>query len=87
MNYVNVCTPATLHMMAERLPITKANLTQIDGFPDHKYAKFEGLKFLNITTEFNNKVSRKYLLNEMIVGWRERERDHIYQLIIELFFI
>ncbi|XP_067935210.1 recQ-like DNA helicase BLM isoform X2 [Watersipora subatra] len=58
MNYTNVCTPATLRMMAERLPITKASLTQIDGFPDHKYSKFEGLKFLNITTEFNNKVSQ-----------------------------
>jgi len=58
MNYVNVCTPATLRMMAERLPTTKASLTQIDGFPDQKYAKFEGIKFLNITTEYNNRVTR-----------------------------
>lgn len=66
MNYVNICTPVTLRLMAEQLPTTKAALTQIDGFPDQKYSKFDGIKFLNITTEYNLKVSRKKIAKSYI---------------------
>lgn len=59
MNFQNVATLSTLRQMSERLPITRPGLCEIDGFPEHKYAKFEGMKFLTITTEFNNKVASK----------------------------
>ena len=62
MNFQNVATISTLRQMAERLPITRPGLCEIDGFPEHKYAKFEGMKFLNITTEFINKVASEYMI-------------------------
>jgi len=55
-NYVNLCTPNTMRQMSDQLPTTKAQLTQIDGFPEHKYDKFQGIRFLNITLEYHNKI-------------------------------